>query len=71
MLVQADSGAIEADCRLSRSGPSMSMSMSSPRAVKIESLSAWYRVDELIQSPERCSGISVGKMPIITMWAPS
>ena len=41
ILVQADSGAIEAVCRLSRSGPWMSMSMSSPRAVKIESLSAW------------------------------
>ena len=40
MLVQADSGAIEAVCRLSRSGPAMSIMMSSPRAVKIESLSA-------------------------------
>ena len=41
MLVHADSGAMDAVCRLSRSGPAMSIAMSSPRAVKIESLSAW------------------------------
>ena len=41
MLVHADSGAMDAACRLSRSGPAMSIRMSSPRAVKIESLSAW------------------------------
>ena len=49
----------------------MSIWMSSPRAVKIESLSAWYRVDSLIQLPDRCSGIRVGRIPIITMCAPS
>ena len=59
-----------AACRLSRSGPAMSIWMSSPRAKKIESLRAWYRIDSLIQSPERCSGISVGRMPIITMCEP-
>ncbi len=70
VLVQADSGAMDADCMLSGSGPAMSIWMSSPRALKIESLSATYRVDSLIQPPARCSGISVGRIPIITMWAP-
>ena len=46
------------------------MGMSSPRAVKIESLRAAYRVDSLIQPWSRCSDISVGRMPIMTMWAP-
>ena len=59
-----------AACRLNRSGPLMSIRMSSPRAVKIESLSAWYRVDSLIQSSARCSGIRVGRIPIMTMCAP-
>ncbi len=40
MLVQADSGAIETACQLSGSGPEMLIGMSSPRAVKIDSLSA-------------------------------
>jgi len=37
----------------------------------LESFSAWYRNDGLIQLPVRSSGISVGRIPIITMWAPS
>lgn len=40
VLVQADSGAMVAVCQLNGSGPEMSIGMSSPRAVKIESLSA-------------------------------
>ena len=55
---------------LSGSGPPMSIWMSSPRALKMESLSAAYRVDSLIHPPARCSGISVGRIPIMTMWAP-
>ena len=70
--VQADSGAIESAYVFSRSpvGPSMSMTTSSPRAVKIESLRAVYRLLALIHSPWKCSSRIVGRMPIGTSRAP-
>ncbi len=68
--MQADSGAIDTARQLNGSGPEILIGMSSPRAVKIESLSAAYRLESLIQPEARCSGIRVGKIPIITMCAP-
>ena len=56
-------GRDDAACRLSRSGPAMSIRMSSPRAEKIESLSAWYRVDSLIQSSGQVFGHQRRKDP--------
>ena len=41
MLVQADSGAMDSAWTLSCSAPVMSIRMSSPRAVKMESFRAW------------------------------
>ncbi|TDZ80412.1 hypothetical protein DE4587_00263 [Mycobacteroides salmoniphilum] len=70
MLVHADSGAIEGDLTLSRSAPAISICMSSPRAVNTASFNARYREDGLIHAPSRCAGITVGRMPIITMCAP-
>ncbi|SKW72472.1 Uncharacterised protein [Mycobacteroides abscessus subsp. abscessus] len=70
MLVHADSGAMDGDLTLSRSVPEMSICMSSPRAENTASFSARYREEGLIQAPSRFSGITVGRIPIITICAP-
>ena len=70
-LVHADSGAIVSAYVDSCSGPSMLMCRSSPRAAKICSFSRAYRGLALSESMFRCSGVSVGRMPIMTMCAPT
>ena len=69
-LVQAASGATVSAEVASRCTPSMAMCRSSPRAAKICSLSSAYRglADRL--SALSCFSVSVGRMPIITMWLP-
>ena len=71
VLVQAASGAIVSVVTASRSTPSMRMSRSSPRAAKICSLSSAYRGLADSASAVRCSRRSVGRMPIMTMCAPT
>ena len=52
---------MDAACQLSGSGPEMLIGMSSPRALKIESFSAAYLVDSLIQLSSQMFGHQRGQ----------
>ena len=71
VLVQAASGRMESAVVSSRSTPLMEILMSSPRASRICSLSNRYRGFPLMLSRPMWPSARVGRMPIITRWAPT
>ena len=69
--MHAASGAIVSAWVESRSTPAIEISRSSPRAAKICSFRSAYRGLALNTSARRCSGPTVGRIPMIIMCAPT